>query len=396
MVREMKSRNLNFVKKTYDDIFLEMLTDAYTEGLLSSDENFLNYVSNREYIENFFILDLSVIALQLTEAYEDMELIYTGLDLSKAKGHDLDNIGKWMGLIRPPAQFAHVELYANIDEPIDDDIFIPVGTRIINNLNNGNDYELIEPIEIVAGLNQNYVTARSLVAGYEARIGENELTEIEYTSDDGFAKKITITNPKSSTGGRPEATDEEYRSLLKNRPYTYKRGTKATYDEFFRFVEGLKGYYLDPRLDGSGTVRIVIDPNTPFMIENISDQLNENVVLYDDDILVTGAIEKTIDIDLIANVDLDAIIPMSRPEKDILEQKLTNALKTYINGGILSDGTIYDGSLIGQDFLPYKAGNFIGKEYDQVKNLDFDYPKEPIVIGADEKAVAGTINVKVV
>lgn len=396
MVREMKPHNLNFKKKTYEEIFEELLIDAYTEGLLSSDENFLNYVENRDDIENFFVMDLSIIALQFSEAYDDMELIYNGINLAKARTNDLDNIGKWMGLLRPPAQSAHVELHADINQPIDEDIKIPVGTIIVNNKNNGNNYELIEPIEIISGFTEAIVTARSIIQGYEGRVGTNELTEIEYEINNPLVKKINITNPKGSTGGRPEATDDEYRTLLKNRPYTYKRGTKLTYDEFFRYAEGIRGYYLDPKWDGSGTVRIVVDPNTNFMIQNVTDQLTENVVLYDDDIYVTGATEKTIDVDLIANVDIDAVIPMSRPEKDILEQKIKNTLKIYINGGTLSDGTIYDGLLIGQDFIPHKASVFLDKEINEIKTITFSYPKEYITIEADEKAISGTIKAQVI
>lgn len=395
LVREMKPHNLNFKKKTYDEIFLELLTDAYSQGILSSDEKFLNYVANRDDIENFYIMDLSVIALQFVEVYDDLELIYNGLDLSKAKMIDLDNIGKWMGLVRPAAQFAHVEISATLNEPIEEDVIFPVGTKIINNLNNGVNYELIDPINIVAGLTETKATARSLVSGYEGRVGSDELTEIENDFESNIIRKLNITNPKSSTGGRPEATDDEYRELLKKRPYSYKRGTKAAYDEMFRFAEGLRGYYLDPRWDGSGTIRVVVDPNTNFMIQSITDQLSENVVLFDDDVFVTGVTEKKIDVDLTVNVDIDTILPISRPEKDILEYKLANTLKIYINGGELSDGTMYDGAMIGHDFIPHKASVFLDKEHDNLKTLDFIYPTSPITINADEKAVAGNITVKV-
>ena len=45
-------RTVNYKEKDYDQIFLEMMEDAYQYELVSTDERFLDYINHREDIEN--------------------------------------------------------------------------------------------------------------------------------------------------------------------------------------------------------------------------------------------------------------------------------------------------------------------------------------------------------
>ena len=46
------SEDVNFRKKEYRELFYAYLKDAYSQGLLSDDSQFLNYIHNREDIES--------------------------------------------------------------------------------------------------------------------------------------------------------------------------------------------------------------------------------------------------------------------------------------------------------------------------------------------------------
>ena len=80
--------SLNFKVKTYKEIFLTHLEDSYEMGLLSSDKNFLDYVKNREDIENNYIMQSSVHSNTLATAYKDMNLIYNALNIDNSEGEN--------------------------------------------------------------------------------------------------------------------------------------------------------------------------------------------------------------------------------------------------------------------------------------------------------------------
>ena len=54
------SEDVNFRKKEYRELFYAYLKDAYSQGLLSDDSQFLNYIHNREDIESNYIMQASV------------------------------------------------------------------------------------------------------------------------------------------------------------------------------------------------------------------------------------------------------------------------------------------------------------------------------------------------
>ena len=94
-------RTVNYKPKTYPVIFRDMLVDSYTLQLLTNDEHFLEYINNRQDIENNFVLSLSTYALQDSKDYVEMTNIYNSNDIEKAVGTDLDILGDKCGTTRP-------------------------------------------------------------------------------------------------------------------------------------------------------------------------------------------------------------------------------------------------------------------------------------------------------
>lgn len=360
-------RSINYQEKDFDQIFKEMIQDAYYYGLVSNDEHYLDYINNREDIENMYVLFLSVYAMQTNEFYEDATKIYNSDDLDKARGRDLDILGAKFGISRPQAMKSSVTLRFSLNSYPNTDVKIPKGTIVSNG--SGVSFYTVEEGIIIKGTDTVDVGALSVNGGYNTHVGKNTLNYIERTNKDIWS--VSVTNPKGSRGGRSAYTDDEYRELIRNWVYSHIKGTKEAYELFFSHYDGVESYNLVPLWDGAGTVKIIIDPSDDWVVKDVSDKLLQNVQLFDDDVFVTGANRKVIDVNAVANVSIDNIEEYNDSEKELIKQRIINAVKVYIDGGYRRNGNYYTGLLIGDDFIPLQCAVFVLQEVPEVKSIDF-------------------------
>ena len=356
-------RTVNYKEKDYDEIFLSMIKDAYVNGLVSTDERFFDYIQNREDIENMYCLFLSVYAFENSQIFEEMTKLYNSNDIDKAQGKDLDIIGNKFGIPRPGARKSSVELLFTINA-IDPtlDFNIPQGT-IVSTVK-GKNYYTVEPAVITHGQLNTSVQAKSSSDGYDSRVDKDTLTVCGL---DG----VSVTNPKGSGGGRGEYTDKEYRQLIKNWAYSHIKGTKEAYDLFFAYYDGVDSYRLFPKWDGGGTLKIIVDPADDWILNDLSEKIAENVQLIDDDVYITGAIERRIDVAVNVNVDIDNAQYYSVDEREDIAERVQKAVKLFIDGGYRKDGRYFQGLRIAEDFVPFQCGMFIAAEVDEVRSVDF-------------------------
>ena len=359
-------KSVNYKEKDFDQIFKEMLQDAYYYGLVSSDEHFLDYINNRQDIENMYVLFLSVYAMQNSEFYESLTKVYNSNDLDKAKGRDLDILGSKVGVSRPQARKSSVTLRFECES--DSDVKIPKGTIVSDG--NGISYYTVEEATIVKGKSTVNVGALSVNSGYNSYVGRYTLNYLERTSGD-LGSNVSVTNPKGSSGGRSEYNDDEYRELIRNWSYSHIKGTKEAYELFFTYYDGIDSYRLVPRWDGAGTLKVIIDPSDDWIVNDVSEKLLQNVQLFDDDVYVTGAIRKVIDVNAVANVSIDNVVDYSDTEKELIKQRVENAVRVYIDGGYRNNGEYYTGLLIGNDFIPLQCAIFVLQEVPELKSIDF-------------------------
>ena len=354
---------VNYKEKDYDKIFLEMMQDAYEYGLVSTDERFLDYINNRQDIENNYCLFLSVYAFENSEIFEEMTKLYNSNDIDKATGKDLDIIGNKFGIPRPSARKSSVELtfYKQVDENLD--FTIPKGT-IVSTLT-GKNYYTVEDAVIIRGQSSTKVQAMSSDNGYNSRVDRNTLTVCS------LGGIIGVTNLKGSSGGRGAYTDKEYRQLIKNWTYSHIKGTKEAYDLFFAYYDGIDSYRLFPKWDGAGTLKIIVDPSDDWILNDISEKIYQNVQLIDDDVYVTGAIPRKIDIKVNVNVDIDNAQYYSIDEREEIALRVEKAIRLFIDGGYRKDGRYFYGMGIGEDFIPFQLGLFIASEVEEVRSVDF-------------------------
>lgn len=358
-------RTVNYKEKDYDQIFLEMMEDAYEYKLVSTDERFLDYINNRQDIENMYCLFLSVYAFENNQIYEDMTSIYNSNDLEKAFGNDLDILGNKFGIPRPQARRSSVELTFYLNDPLDRDFVIPQGTIV--STDGGTTYYTIEEGVIIKGQTRAFVEAYSSNAGYNSRVDRRTLVNCGLISGVGGG----VYNLKGSSGGRGTYTDDEYRRLIRNWAYSHIKGTKEAYELFFAYYEGIDGYKLMPLWDGPGTIKVIVDPSDDWILNDIALGLEKNVHLLDDDVVVVGAKKRNIDINVNVNVDIDNISYYSIEQRELIAERVANAIELYVDGGYRRNGTYYKGLQIGENFIPFRCGMFVAQEVPEVKSIDF-------------------------
>lgn len=381
---------MNYEEKSYEEIFEAMLQTSLEVGFISHAEEFESYIANREDISNYYVMDKSVLAEVIAVLYESITAAYESSKVEYAEGNDLDDIGKIMGITRPEAQSASCLVTFTLHEVVEEDITIEEG--IIVSTEDGIEYVTVEELYFPAGETERTIQCMSVEAGVDVKVIENTLniilSEMEYS--------MSCTNPNASSGGNDAFTDDEYRYLLMNWTKIRLKGSDEAYLNFFSNFEGIDGYKIVPNWDVTGTIKIIVDPGTPYQLQTIYDELQTTVAQSTEDITLFAPIDNPLNVYAVVNVDIDVINPYSQVEKEDIKTKIIQAIKIFINGGYLNDGTYYPGLEIGEDFIPHKLAVFLDGEIPELKNIAFNYPQDYIAISDEEKGVANNIVVEMI
>lgn len=376
----------------YNEVFIKGLNNAFNQSLISHEEDFLKYIKNKEDIENFYVLILSVHAEWLSEAYERMKKVYNSKHVNTAEGIDLDTLGDLVGIPRSIGTRSYIDMLFQLNYPVDKDVTIPSGTLVLSK--DGVNYTTSKTVSIPAGWDEVIAPAYSTTLGTGSNISSDTLTQISSNSNLKNSG-ITVRNDYSSSGGQKAMTDDEYREYLKNWTVIQEKGTERAYEEYFRNCDGLDGYKIVPKWDGAGTIKIILDLNGNSgedLMNKIYHELQENTALYDEDIYLCTATKTQINITCSVNVDYDNVNPYSDSYKETLKEKIIKLIKIYVDGGVWN-GEYYKGMNIGEDFIPYKLGVFLDNKIPELKNITFNYPDKPIVVDDEMIASTGEINI---
>ena len=380
---------MNYIEKQYEEIFESMLQDSLEKGLISHADEFEDFIKNHKDISNYYVMDKSVIAQMVAKIYKSMTSVYESDKVEYAEGEDLENIGKIVGISRPPATYAEVECTFTT-AAAEQDINIPEG--IIVSTESGIQYKTIESLFIAEGDTQANVMCRALEPGLKSRVIENSITIVVSDSEHSFS----VYNSRPSSGGKEAYTDDEYRYFIMNWTKILLKGSVEAYEYYFANFNGLDSYKIVPNWDGSGTIKIVLDPGNDYQLNKAYNEIQSTVVQATEDITMFAPTGKYIDIYAIVNVDIDQINPYSSIEKDEIKARIITAIKTFIDGGNLSTGEFYPGLLLGEDFIPHKLGVFLDVEIPELKNITFKYPEDYITILDEEIGIANNITIEMI
>lgn len=384
---------MNYSQKYFEEIFEKMLNDSVENGLISHAEDFTSYIADKEDISNYYVMDKSVIAEMFATFYEDLTAVHNSIDVDLAEGEDLDNLGKIVGVSRPLATYAMAEITFSISQ-IQNEEDILINDEIIVSTEKGIQYRTLEEIYIPIGETSATVQAMALESGISGKVIENTLINIESEFD--IEGNITCTNTESSSGGSETYTDSQYRELLKNWIKIHLKGSEEAYEYYFASFDGIDGYRIVPNWNGTGTLKVILDPGTDYQLNEAYEDLQNIVSQATEDITMFAPTEKLIDVYAMVNVDIDQINPYSSVEKEQIKSKILAAIKTFIDGGYTRDGMYYIGLELGEDFIPHKLAVFLDEEIPELKNITFNYPNDYMPILDEEKGVSNNITIEMI
>ena len=380
---------MNYKQKYYEEIFNKMLETSLENGLISHAEEFPSYIANRQDISNYYVMDKSVIAEMFSIVYEDITNVYNSININIATGKDLDNLGDLLGVIRPSATYAMVEATFTA-RGIEDTYTLDEG--IILETSNNIRYRTLEPLTFAPNNLESTVECIAVHPGAGSKIGAGTLTNIITET----TIQLTVTNNNGSSGGKEAYTDDEYRELLQAWRLIYLKGSLEAYENYFANLDGIDGYKLIPNWNGTGTLKVVLDPGTPYLLNQVYTDLEETISQATEDITMFAPLEKTIDIYAIVNVDIDQLNPYSDTEKADIQSKIISAIRVFIDGGYRNNNTYYPGLSIGEDFIPHKLAVFLDEEINELKDINFNYPVEYIQILDEEQGKSNEITIEMI
>jgi len=382
---------MSYTQKHYREIFLKDLEESKEAGLISHQEEFIDYVKSRKDISNFHVMNLSIEAQRFDYTYDDITEVYNSNKVGLALGNDLDDLGDIINCPRPQASYAGVEVTFTLSNATSEDITLPTG--IVLTGKSGIEYVTAEEIYFPQGSRVATAYAYAATPGVKGKIVESELNTIVSSVSEYYTGNIACINENSSSGGYDAYTDEEYRELLKVWIKANQKGNKAAFDVFFANLGGIDGYKLVPNWDGTGTVKIIVDPGDVYTLRSIYNTLQDEVTQMTEDIYLTAPEKVYIDVYAKVNIDLDTLTPYDATFKEDIQYKIVSAVKLFINGGYRSDGSYYRGLSIGEDFIPHKLQVFLDQEIKELKSIAFQYPDTPIVVSDEEQCVSREITI---
>lgn len=368
----------NYKQREYKEIFYDALQNAFESALISHEDKFQQYIKNKQDISNFYVMLLSIHSEVFDKVYKDMTLVYLSSKIRTAVGVDLDDLGDIVDCTRPSATKSGVEITFKLPKVFDEDKKESKGIEVT--ASNGAVYRTEEELYFPAGNTETTVYAYAVTPGVNSGVVENQLTKITSTLKN--IDSLSCTNLKCSSGGSEAYNDEEYRELLSNWIKVHQKGNLWAYINYFARTDGVEGYKLIPNWDGTGTIKVVIDPGDKFLLKNVYDGLNSEVTQLSEDIVLMAPVLKPIDIFITVNVDIDRVNPFDSTEKQVIASKIKQAILNYI-----------DSLKIGEDFIPHKLGVYIDKFVPELQDINFSYPTGPINIGDEEQCSSGEIEV---
>ena len=385
---------MTYKRKYYKEIFLKALQKGLKQGLISHQEEFEKYISNKQDISNFYVMILSIHSEIFEMVYSDMTDVYYSDKIDYALDSDLDDKGLELGIPRPKATHASVEATFTLNRTQETDVLEPVGVLITTST--GIAYRTVEDLYIPAGDTDATVTALAVNPGTSSIIVENQLTKIE--SDLSTTESATkVTNSGPSYGGSEGFTDDEYRLLLKYHKEIFQKGNEEAFINYLANFDGIDGYSFIPNWDGSGTLKVILDPGTDYQLNQAYNDLQKLVSQASEDIYMTAPVKVPINVHAVVDVDIDRVNPYSSIEKEEIKSKIISAIRLFIDGGKnIVSGEYYKGLSIGEDFIPYKLGAFLDKQIPELKNITFKVPDDYIVITDEEIGATNVITIEMI
>ncbi len=342
-----------FEEKTFENILSDMLSYvADRDSELDIREGSIIYTA------------LAPIALELENAYHEMDMILDETFLETASKEYLVKHGNQLGVNINEATCGHFEGEFNVD--------VEIGSRF--NLDKFN-YSVIQKLSDPTDSNENYVF--ELVCeteGSEPNSYLGTLTPITYVKDLNYAELKSVI-----IYGEDEEDTEAYRYRLQihaqNPPVN---GNVAQYNEWLDEYDGIGKYRVSPCWNGANTVKLVIlntenkrasdellaevqnyfDPPTSAINDDVSDSTYPQGRGMGNGQALIGAV---ITVDTVTEVPIVIDCTLTLKQGYTSPIGVQEAIEEYLNTIVLNKTTV--------NYLPISAAIYNAESVDEVLTL---------------------------
>lgn len=215
---------------------------------------------------------LRAAARQIASLYHYSDYVFRQAFLQTAEGENLDKHGALRGVERAKARCAEGTLRFGISKALPEPLTIPAGTVCLTE--NWTAFETTEDGVLKAGNLTTDVAARAVEAGSSGNVLAGQIVAMQ-TKPDGIE---TVTNVYSFTGGREAETDERYRERILAAYRGLSNGTNiGYYQQLALSVEGVDYAEVIPRVNGIGTVGVVVSTESGTVPASVIAEVNERM-----------------------------------------------------------------------------------------------------------------------
>lgn len=372
--------------KTEEQVYLDMIDYAVTNGLISVSDETLDKIKAGSVTDNQYLLDIATHAYTSAILFGNCSEVYRDIDISTAEGEALDRLGRFLHTPRVVGQPAMIDLNISLSTASGSNIVIPAGTRVLIDevVPDCDLYVTSEEIIISAGATTATGKAECIIYGYRDVVPRTTVRGLN-----GF-DTVTVTNPENGNNGVDIEEDDAYRERLLLWMSRNTRGTKACIMDYLDNYAGIDEYRLIPCFDGVGTLKVIVDGQSS-VLSSLPSDLHDNAMLLTDSlpVCVQPEEEELPDMTVVCHIDFDRLT-ISQSE---LTQLLLAQISTYVSGGIRRDGSSYAGVSMGTDFNPSLLWKFLLEQFPEVSNIYSSTMYEVVSVDSNEKLVLGEVNI---
>lgn len=241
-------------------------TEIYQEML----GTFLEETGYEMYSQGDLAVRLQAAAAQIMSLYHYGDYIYRQAFPQTAQETSLDHHGALRGVKRMEASQAEGILRFGISTALTVDLRIETGTLCFTG--DGTAFETVEEAALTAGETFVDVSSRAVEAGPLGNAVAGSITKMQ-TVPDGIE---TVTNPEAFRGGRAAEEDESYRSRILAAYQGLSNGANISYYEQLALsVDGIDGVQVIPRINGAGSVGLLVTSDGGAVSDKILEALKE-------------------------------------------------------------------------------------------------------------------------
>ncbi len=318
---------------------------------------------------------LRVLAGEIFNAKASLKWLKNQMFADTACGEYLEMIAQQRGISRKQAVKSQGELTFYLEEPIDRDVIVPVGTSVATADSEPVRFVTCEEGEITAGNTLVSVSAEAETAGSSGNISLNKAVVPVSVP----AEISRVTNREVFINGEDAEPDFELRERIRSSYVNRSNGTnKAYYEQLALSVDGIAKVGVVAKARGAGTINIYVcgrdTAAAPAAIAKLSELVNKQRELNVDAQVVQADF---VDYEMTVRVKAK-----SGKEKSAVRDKCTEAFVRFINS-IPIGGKLYL-SVLGRYLL----------ETDCIETYEFDASMTDREVSGSQCFRAGEVTVE--